>query len=165
MNTFDELVPLSAEDIKLLERKKTTVGCLIILLAVALMIIIAIMLFFPNIVGVIASVLVLLIAVGLIFVARSSDNQIKLDLSEGKKRVIIAPIEKKDSQMIERKKHPRSTFSDYEYSYKYWIKVKGQTFYISEEQFLTSFRKGSFIEAHIAPHSKTILLEPVEKSE
>lgn len=177
MDTIKELVPLTADDIKKLEVKKTKggYGCLWF----------SLILFFFAVAATYFSygggtrwfyVFAAISALCLLFIALSfwagptEDKNVLLDIKEEKKLHIVAQIKSKEIKEVQSRisglsKEERllKAVAD---SYKplnlvYSMKVHGYTFELTEEQYLTSFRKGEFVEFFAAPHSKTILSAPV----
>lgn len=184
MEEIDELIPLTPDDLKILEADKTdsNLGCAVFPLLI-----------FPFAVGgawyfrgdslwislvLIVIALVCLIISTLIFLFGETDNKdVLLDIAEGKKRRIVAPVESKEIVEIVPKTSkfsyghvPSATTKlsrDIEKSYapldlKYSITVKDFNFPISEEEYLTRYRKGGLVEFHVSPHSKTMLSAVVE---
>jgi hypothetical protein len=67
--------------------------------------------------------------------------------------------------MTEHKRGGSGSFSTPVASYSYWMKVGDSRFTLSEHQYLSQFKKGSFVEFYQAPHSKLRLSFPVEVRE
>ena len=179
MEPIDELIPLTPEDSKILEADKTdsNLGCAVFPLLIFPVAVggawyfRGVSLWLSLILSVIA--LVCLVISTLIFRFGETDNKdVLLDIAEGKKRRIVAPIESKEVVEIV----PKTTNYSYghvpsattklirEYNksnapldLKYSITVKEFNFPISEEENLTRYRKGSLVEFHVSPHSKTML--------
>ena len=184
MEPIDELIPLTSEDLKKLEADKTSsnLGCAIFPLLIFPVAIGGVWYFYgvsfwlSLVPGGIA--LLCLIVSALVFWLGPSENKdVLLDISEGKKRRIVAPVESKEIVEVV----PKT--SNYSYGHvpsattklikeikkssapldlKYSITVKEFNFPLSEEDYLTRFRKGSLVEFHVSPHSKTILSSVVE---
>jgi hypothetical protein len=182
METIEELVPLTAEDIKKLEIQKTKggYGCLwfslvVFLLAAAVAYYNYGFGFWWFLAFAIIAGLFLILTVGLFLLGPGEDRNVLLDIKEGKKLRIVAPIESKEIIEIKSRRIPglssegrllQAAADSYEpLNLEYSIKVGNYTFKITEEQYLTSFRKGDFIEFFATPHSKTILSPLVELHE
>ena len=178
MEEIDELVPLDEADIKTLQTKITTsnIGCAVV--AFVFFLITALLaLWFLNIIflGAVALGLIsafsLIVAIGLALPGSKEKNeQLALDIQEGKKRHIIAPIEMKDSVDVTDNKIAFSVAgqlrnSNKELKFKYYMKVKGYKFDLTEEEFLAGARKGDFVEFYGAPHSGVALSKPIEVRE
>ena len=180
MDTIEELTPLTAGDIKKLEIKKTEGGhgCLGFSLFVFFLAGFAAYYFYGfeplwfYIFGAIAVLFLLFLALTL-WAGPTEDKNVVLDLKEGNKLRIVAPIESKDIKESQSRgvkvlglsseaRVMRAASDSYKpLDLKYSMKVRDFTFELTEEQYLTSFRKGEFVEFFAAPHSKTILSAPV----
>lgn len=178
METIDELVPLTEADIKKLQSASSvsTKGCGIFFLVVFLITgILTLWLATQSfllalIVGVISLLSLLVGLFGYFSGPSEKEKNAVLDLQEGKKRRIVAPIEMKDLTDVTNNKiafsmqqQIRNSYKELEF--KYFMMVKGYKFDLSEEQYLAGARKGDFVEFYVAPHSGVILSEPVEVRE
>ena len=175
MEAIDELIPLLEDDVKILQAKKNSnfYGCGVFMIIISFGLL---LLGYFNFGGsylwlsiiVIVSVLFLIASLLAFWMGPIEDKKVALDIKEGKKRRIIAPIESKDIQAVQTKR--RRTGLSVEtrvalqaidsYSgpnLKYSMTVHGFNFALSEEQYLSSFRKGDFVEFYVAPNSNIIL--------
>ena len=176
MEAIDELVPLTADDLKMLEAKKTTnyFGCGVILIIFFLVTVLLAYVFFIRSylflsVSAVVSIIFLFAGVMLMRAGSVDDKKVVLDIQEGKKRRIVAPIESKDIIEVGQKGSvfPRRLSRQIADSYapvnlKYSMMVQGLKFPLSETQYLSGFRKGDFVEFFIAPNSQIILSVPEE---
>ncbi len=177
METIDELVPLTAEDLKILEAKKTTnyFGCGVVMIIFFVVTALLAYFFFSRsylllIVSAIVSVLFLIAGVMLIRAGSVDDEKVVLDIQEGKKRRIVAPIESKEIIETGPKRTGGSLSrqirnSNAPLTFKYSMMVQGFNFPLSEDQYLSGFRKGDFVEFFVAPHSQIILSSAQEVQE
>jgi energy-coupling factor transporter transmembrane protein EcfT len=185
MEAIDELVPLTAEDLKILEAKKTSnyYGCGVVMIIVFVVMAFLALFYFSSSylwLFILAGVSVLFLIAGLLafWMGPIEDEKVVLDIQEGKKRRIVAPIESKDivEAPPKRSAFPRSQSTGAIFarqiakSYapldlKYSMKVQGFKFALSEGQYLSGFRKGDFVEFFVAPHSKIILSSAEEVPE
>ncbi len=111
--------------------------------------------------------LLLLTGIGFLRQEKTENKKVTLDLNEGNKRIIIAPIEEKEVIDVTRRPHPLNIKkqiikADQETKLKYYMTVKEFSFPLTENQYLASARKGDFVEFSVAPHSKIILSQPNE---
>ncbi len=183
MEAIDELVPLTAEDLKILEAAKISspYGCGIF--AIIVFVLLALLgvynfkssyLWFFVFVG----VSVLFLIVGLVAFVQVEDKNVVLDLQEGKKRRIVAPIESKGITEVQTRSSGRRLIRSNTTSlgrqfgkslaplnFNYSMTVQGFRFAISENQYLGGAKKGDFVEFFVAPNSKIILSSPVEVQE
>ncbi len=174
MEAIDELVPLTAEDLKILEAKKTTnyFGCGVIMIIFFVVTALLAYVFFISsylllFVSAVVSVLFLLAGVMLIRAGPDDDKKVVLDIQDGKKRRIVAPIESKDIIEVGQKRTGGTLSGQIANSYaplnlKYSMMVQGFKFELSEDQYLSGFRKGDFVEFFVAPNSQIILSVPQE---
>lgn len=183
METIDELIPLTAEDLKKLEAYKkdySSLGCAIFMLFLVVILAAGAWLFYGSYNG----LTYIFIAVGLLILALSlliikfvpNDNKKVLqDIAEGKKRRIVAPVESKD--LVEGRRSSRRfggspvtgiamqlARDSVPLNLKYSMTIKGIKFPLSENDYLSRFRKGTFVKFEIAPNSQTILSPPTEAS-
>ena len=180
MEAIDELVPLTAEDLKILEAAKisSSYGCGIF--AIIVFVLLALLglynfsssyLWFFVFVG----VSILFLIVGFLAFVKVDDKNVVLDIQEGKKRRIVAPIESKDiteaQTRSDRRYNRRPTLANQfgkslaPLNFNYSMTVQGFKFAISENQYLGGAKKGDFVEFFVAPNSKIILSSPVEVQE
>src|SRR6476661_3084797 len=165
MEIIEESVPLTAVDLKTLEIQKTKggYGCLGFSLVV----------FFLAAAGTYFTyseaswlfyILAVISALFLLFTALSfwmgplEDKNVLLDIKEGNKLRIIAPIESKEIKEIQSRRVVvpglssearvlRAAADSYKpLNLKYSMKARNFTFELTEEEYLTSFRKGEFVE-------------------
>lgn len=177
MEIIDELVPLTADDIKQLEadRYSSTAGC-----SIPFFIIFAVSGFFAfQYFGVsylwlflliIVSLLFLIVGLWLFFSGPTENKDVALDIKEGNKRRIVAPIEKKEIVEVKPRRSSSSVNSQMgrsvaELKFNYFMQVKDWKFDLTEEQYLSGAKKGDFVEFYVAPHSGKILSPPIEVRE
>lgn len=184
MEPIDELIPLTTEDLKILEANKTRsnlgygiFALFIFLLAAGGVWYLCNVSFWLTFISGGVSFLFLIISALIFWLGPSENMDVLLDICEGKKRRIVAPIETKEvieivpktpnyrnghvpsptSKLIKEIKNSSAPLN-----LEYWVTIKGFKFPLSEKEYLTRFRKGSLVEFHVTPHSKTILLWMVE---
>ena len=173
MDVLDELVPLTEKDIGFLKEKQFTGtwGCAVVCFVVAAILgLIAYQFFRESYLALIPSgivcFLILWTGIGFLKQKRTENPKVTLDLKEGKKRRIVAPIEEKEVIDVTRYPHPLNIKkqiikADQELKFKYYMTVRGFRFSLTEEAYLTGARKGDLVEFHVAPHSGIILSDPV----
>lgn len=175
METIDELVPIEEQDLNILQAKKNSnfYGCGVFMIIISFGLL---LLGYFNLGGsylwlsiiVIISVLFLIASLLAFWMGPIEDKKVALDIKDGKKRRIIAPIESKDIQEVQTNKRRSGLSVETKValqaidSYsgpnlKYSMTVHGFTFDLSEQQYLSSFRKGDFVEFYVAPNSNIIL--------
>lgn len=174
MEEIDELVPIDEADIKTLQSKITTssFGCaaaafvFFLITALAALFFLSITFLGTIVLGII-SVCSLFLAIGSALPGSKEKNeQIALDIREGKKRRIVAPIEIKDSSDVTSNKVAftvagQLSNANKELKFKYYMMVKGYKFDLTEKEFLAGARKGDFVEFYGAPHSGVALSKPI----
>jgi hypothetical protein len=173
MEIIDEVVPLTEKDIEILKKHQfsSTIGCAVIcFIAVAILGFIAYQFFWGSylLISIISTICLLLLLTGIGFLrAKKTENeQVTIDLKEGLKRRIVAPIEEKEIIDITRRPHPLNIKkqiikSDQDVILKYFMYIQGFKFPISENQYLAGERKGDFMEFSVAPNSKIVISEPI----
>lgn len=174
MNGIDEMVPLTEKDIELLKSKQFTGtwGCAVVcFVLIAVLSLVAYQFFLQSYLALVPTgvvcLLLLLTGIGFLKQKKTENPKVTLDLNEGNKRRILAPIEEKEIIDVTRRPHPLNIKkqlikSDQEIKLKYYMTIKGFKFPLTEKQYLTGARKGDFVEFFVAPHSNVILSQPVE---
>lgn len=177
MQEIDELVPLEAPDIEYLESKRveSNRGCAVQLLVgfgvigliCAYTLLISYILF-----GILAIVALLLLFAGLFLLlgGPNENRKVVLDLKEGNKRRIVAPITTKEIIDVPTRSAAIGMKAQFvkagkELHFKYYMTVKDWRFNLTEEDYLTGPGKGDFVEFFIAPHSDLFLSVPIEVRE
>lgn len=172
MDVIDELVPLSEKDIELLKKRQYTGtwGCAVVCFVVAAVLGLLAFQFFAESYLVlvplaIISLLIILTGIGFLKQKRTENPKVTLDLNEGQKRRIVAPIEEKEVIDVTRRPNALNIKkqiikADQELEFKYFMTAGGFQFPLTEEAYLTGARKGDLVEFHVAPHSEIILTEP-----
>lgn len=170
MEEIDELVPLSADDLKFLYAKRYvsrsgSAKWLFLLAAFSAYSVFAFyggMLFVQTVVGILSIGFVVL---GIRIIRSPRENkEITLDIKEGYKRRIVAPIESKEAIDVS----PTVKGVDGVYrkgvalEFAYTMTVKQMIFSIKEKFYLAGPRKGEFVEIFFAPHSNTVLSDPTK---
>jgi len=174
MNVIDELVPLTEKDIELLKSQQftSTWGCAVVcFILVAVLCLIAYQFFWNSYLIVVSMsiicLLLLLTGIGFLKQKKTENAKVTLDLNEGNKRRVVAPIDEKEVIDVTRRPHPLNIKkqiikSNQETKLKYYMTVKEFSFPLTEDQYLAGARKGDFVKFFVAPHSKIILSQPVE---
>lgn len=181
MEITDELIPLNSEDLKILEARKysSNLGCTGFASVVFFISAGCAWHFYGTsswlfYTSTVCSILFLLVTILIIRLGPSEDKKVLLDIENGKKRRIVAPVESKDIIEIEAAK-PRHYHhsqlsrtmrqvhkSSAPINLKYSMTVKGFNFSLTEEDYLSRFRKGTLVEFHVSPNSEIILSYPIE---
>lgn len=145
---------LSPEDVAKLQTEKQPFGCLIILIAALLGVGGLLAMFLSSAPIWIAAYVLAATAVFILYFnyRRRTNSLIDQDVWQGRKTIIVAPIESKRSESTEIKSGRRRG----EMSLRYFMTVKGVEYKMNEPEYL-EIRQGEFIELHIAPLSKAVI--------
>ena len=146
---------LSPEDVAVLNDKRLSLGCAVVLGAIFLVIGLVIPLFLHFTIVFYAGYLALagLIVGAYLLLRWWTNGKIDRDLVKGQKRVLVAPIA--DKQIDAREITNNYSWRRGEIDSKYRMKVADLNLKMSEKDYL-EIRKGEFVEIQIAPISGTI---------
>lgn len=148
-----QTVELTQADMEKLKKQKAGNGCLavvsIFFLAAGFLV------YFlsglnPIVLLIVAAALLLLAA--FIYFMKKKDSLIDKDLREGRKKIIIAPIENKDIKTSDVTSGRRKGEIDSKYS----MTINGKKYEMAESDYLT-IKKGEFLEIHEAPNSGVVI--------
>lgn len=170
MKEIDELVLMSADDFKLLyaERYAPRKGWIKLVFVLAAFLVYTIFFVYGRMPFM--QIVVSLLALGLVYLGirliRSprENKDIALDIKEGYKRRIVAPIESKESFDVSPDVYDVNDMSQkgVALEFAYNMTVKEMKFSIKENFYLAGPKKGEFVEIFIAPHSNMVLSAPTE---
>jgi hypothetical protein len=163
----DTLAPLSPEDVAKIEGARSDVGCGRSCLASILLAAAGLLVWWePKVLllaAPVAGLLLLWIALSIYFARR----KFRLDLQDGKKRVIVAPVLAKDVDVRASNvtvqnvglKAERQHRENLRTPTRYLLQIQGARYYVDQETW-TRAKVGDLAEVHLAPRSE-ILLGPI----
>lgn len=155
MTESDQTAFLTPDDISALRSEKLGFGCLIILIVFLFIGGVILFLRFPLFLLSLLYVILSILLIGVYLLLKWSNNSdIEKDITGGKKRVIIAPIENKRIVSSEIRRGSRRG----EITSKYYIKVKGREYPMSESAYLT-IKAEEFVEIQEGPVSKQVIIQ------
>ena len=163
MTKSEELVELTADDIAKIKAEKMGNGCLWVAGVPAALISLFCLYsinwssdYFMQSIWIPAAVVIIsfLLLTAIYKFVKNNDAKIDKDLTDGRKKVIIAPITNKriKSSEITRGREKGGISS------KYFMTIAGRDYPMTEHKYLT-IPVGEFMEMHLAPTSKTVLQE------
>ncbi len=148
-----QTIALTQDDITKLKEKKIGNGCLfavgIFFLAAGFLVYFILGLDL-IILLIVAAVLLLLAA--FIYFMKKKDTLIDKDIREGRKKILIAPIQNKHIKTSDVTSGRRKGEIDSKYS----MTVNGKKYEMAEKDYLT-IKEGEFLEIHEAPHSGIVV--------
>lgn len=84
-------------------------------------------------------------------------RKLSKDIKEGRKQIIVAPIEKKEHRISNKGINDPIQISNYEGTHYYYIWINGRKITSLDSLQFHRFEVGDLAELHIGPHSKRIL--------